>query len=505
MSPQTHRFPLSRKHLAGAAVAATLMPAAALADSKEATVVGLVPQQLVVDSNGSSYHAVSPFANLVADVRVQVDTGAVGRVKSWRVHLGLAGEEGASQFYDSYNVAKSYPWYDRPRSVDRTEQIIVPSAAWGGFVKTRCNALADELRSQGLGDTAIFAQDRKLQLAVVPSLAADTTGAGSGSIIEEATWWSQHAKIDLVCKKWPGAAVPQASSDITIQPAKVVNQGLTIVERSGLGGACKIRLDGWFTTDRKGASVSYRFETADGKKSEVQAANTGESKTASFSRWEDIANNPDGPETGKVRLVGVSHDFATGWVDYALNCVEGGPGNLVANDPPLLKMTAVPQGKVMVQGRICPEVVKLVGVLEGRGNFSGQALFYGTHYLSPLRDYSITHGQKLLIGAEAELNWDQAPAPLNAQAPLAQSRDFGLNVTDKNNKVIASLPKRTILIECQRPRVTPGVQLNPGGLTTESRDPQPAAPAATRRLKLQKPVEPTPPRRLQPAPLRPAN
>lgn len=504
MLPQIHRFQFPRKSLASAAVAAALLPATALADSKEATVVGLVPQQLAVDSNGSSYHAVSPFANLLADVRVEVDTGAVGRVKSWRVHVGLATEDGTSQFYDSYNVAKSYPWYDRPRSVDRTEQIMVPSAAWGGFVKARCNDLADELRAQGLGDTAIFAQDRELQLAVVPWLKADTTGAGSGAVLEQAKWWPQHAKIDLVCRKWPGAVIPQASNDLTLQPAKVVNKGLSIVERSGLGGACKIRLDGWFTTDRPDVSVSYRFETAAGKKSEVQTANTGESKTATFSRWEDIANDPDGPETGKVRLVGVSHDFATGWADYALNCVEGGPDTLTSNDPPLLKMTVVPQGKVMVQGRICPEVLKLVGVLEGRGNFSGQAVFYGTHYLSPPRDYSITPGQKRIIGAEAELNWDQAPAPLNAQAPLAQTRDFGFNVTNEDNKVIASIPKRTHLIECQRPRVTPGVQLKPGGLTTQPRDPQPAAPAATRRLQ-QKPADPAAPRRMQLVPLRPAN
>ena len=96
-------------------------------DSKEAKVTSATPVQLFVESNGSSYHSVSGFANIVADVHIQIDTGAVGRVKSWKVWLGLATENGADENYPHYNVAKSYPWYDRPRSVDRTETVIVPA------------------------------------------------------------------------------------------------------------------------------------------------------------------------------------------------------------------------------------------------------------------------------------------------------------------------------------------------------------------------------------------
>src|SRR5690606_33756524 len=324
--------------------------------------------------NGSSYHSVYGLANIVADVHIKIGTGAVGRVKSWKLWLGLATENGADENYPHYNVAKSYPWHDRPRSVDRTETVIVPAAAWDDFVKARCNALADSLRGQGLGNTAIFGQDREIELALIPFLEVDNSGAGSGSILQEGVAWSGQHKIDLVCKKWAGAAIPQASDSLALPPAKVVNKGLSIFERATLNGSCRIRLDGWITTDRKHAEVRFRYRNQEGKESQVWTVNTGESKTATFSHWYDIPNT-EWTETGSVRMIGVSHDFQSGWAQYSMNCVEGGPQTLAADLPPKLSMTIVEQGKVMVHGQICPERLKLVGLLEGRGNVSGYAGF----------------------------------------------------------------------------------------------------------------------------------
>jgi len=500
MLPQISLFPLplrpSTLLLQGFALAAAFTTTPCLAagwDSKEATVTHVTSPQLVVESNGSSYHSVSAFANLVADVRVQIKTGTVGHVKSWKVWLGLATENGAAENYPHYNVAKSYPWYDRPRSVDRTETIIVPSAAWDDFAKARCNALADGLRAQGLGNTAIFGQDRKIVLAVVPHLDADNTGAGSGSIIEEAVSWQAQRKVDLVCKKWAGAAIPQASDSLAVPPAKVVNKGLSIYESATLNGSCRIRLDGWITTDQKHAEVSFRYRNQEGKQSQVWTVNTGESKTATFSHWYDVPNT-GWTETGSVRMVGVSHDFQSAWAEYSMDCVEGGPQTLATTLPPILKMTIVEQGKVMVGGQICPARLKLVGVLEGRGNVSGRTIFFGPGYLSPPRDYSITYGQKLLVGADVELKWDNILT--HAGALLSQKRSFTFNALDESDKVIASLPNETHVARCVRPAVNPVVGGGQDSLTIEPR--QPAAPGVVPR-RLQQQVAPTPQLRRLPA------
>ena len=510
MSPQTPVNPHlrhcpGRKVLASTALAAALLlPGVASADTESIEVVDVVTKKIHVLSNGSYYHDV-PFGPIVVDVRIRADAEVSGYILSWKAYLQIVNEDDIFIDLEEAAVSKSYPKFHRPKEVDRIETIAASQSLWKQQVKTMCNELADDLRAEGLKNAEIFSQDRTFDLAVEARLNVEASGAtGIQQAVSPPYFRDDSPKIEVVCKKWGGSQIPQASNNVTSQPAKVVNSGLSIVERSGLSGVCKIRLDGWFTTDHKGANVSYRFETYDGKKSNVETANTGDSKTATFSRWEDIANEPSGDETGKVRLVGVSHEFATDWVDYHLECSEGGPSTLVSNSPPLLTMTVVPQGKVMVRGHICPAVVKLVGVMNGRGNFSGHALFFGPGYISPLRDYTITHGEKVLIGAEAELDWDNIvlPAP---NAILSQAREFGFNVTNEDDKVIAFVPKTSHFIECRKPQINPVVgQGGSGGLTTGTNQPTlPATPPPVQSL--QRNQIQTPPQRLQRRLIRPTN
>ncbi len=459
MSPQMFsRFP---GLLPVAAILVALLPAAAHADSADATIVNLVTKQLIVKSNGSSYTQAPLLGNLIADIRVEADAGVSGKVKDWKTWLLLQTESMQTLDFSNFAYTKTYPWNERPKSVDRIVQVAVPKSAWEHFVVLRCNKVADDLRAMGQSDTVIFGEDRSFELAVIPRLEVEMSGVDNlFADLEQATAWSQFEKVEVVCQKWSGAAIPQVTTDLTTESATVVNHGLSIYEQSTLAGTCKIRLDGWLTTDHKGASVSFRYKSDDGKTSQLHSVNTGDSKTATFSHWYDVPNNPDGPENGHVWMEGVSHDFQSEIAGYSLNCIAGGPDGLVSNDPPKLTMTILEEGKVMVHGRLCPEKLQLVGVLEGRGNFSGQALFHGPGYLSPLRDYSITHGQKVLIGAEVVLDWDSVEVPPAAHLPLAQAREFGLNVTNGNNVVIASIPKRLFAAECFPPVIAPGVQLN---------------------------------------------
>jgi len=115
MKPHTNRFQFSRS--AAAVLGLLVLAAPARADSYGSTVTHVATTRIEVESNGSSYHRTNPLANLVADVRVEVSTGAVGSVKSWNVYLGLASEDGERMWFQSFGKCKSYPWYDRPGSV----------------------------------------------------------------------------------------------------------------------------------------------------------------------------------------------------------------------------------------------------------------------------------------------------------------------------------------------------------------------------------------------------
>jgi hypothetical protein len=484
------------------ALAAGLLPAPALGDDASANITNLGTKQIFVNSNGSSYTGVAGLATLTADARIQVDAEVSGRVKSWRLWLGLSNAEGDQVSFQSQGVSKYYGTFERPRRVDRTERITVHAVVWQDFVAARCNELADGLRAQGMADSAIFGQDRTLELGVTVHFDADITGIGFYFV--GAKPWESIPKTQVICKKWAGAAIPQAGTGFAVTPSKVVNKGLSIYEQYGIGGLCKIRLDGWITTDQKNVTVKFRYRNQEGKTSKVWTVNTGENKTATFSHWYNIKDNGFSEsgialaETGFVRMVGVSHDFKSGWAEYTMECVEGGPGAVVANDPPKPTLKVVQQGKVMVHGLLCPERLKLVGVLEGRGNFSGKVVFFGPGFLAPPHDYNITHGQKLLFGADVVLDWSDTPPP-SPHGPTGQWRKFGMNVTNGNGAVIASVPAKTDFFQCLAPRLNPAVQPAPGGLIVEPRQPAAGAtaPRQLRVLPQAAQPQPVPPRRLQ--------
>lgn len=500
-TPFPHYFS-RRKALASVTLAAALvLPGTASADTDSIEVVDVKTKQIHVLSNGSDYHDV-PFGPIVVDVRIRADAEVSGRILGWKAYLQIVNEDDIFIDLEEAAISKSYPKFHRPKDIDLVDTIAAGNSLWKQQVKTMCNELADDLRAQGLSNAEIFAQNRTFNLMVRPRLYVSASGAdGLDQAYGPPSYDEDGPQIEVVCKKWGGSQVQTANSYSTTV-AKVVNHGLSIHESATMNGACRIRLDGWITSDLKNAEVKFRYRDGNGKESQVWTVNTGANKTATFSHSYDIPNT-EWKEIGNIRMVGVSHDFESELASYVMDCVEGGPDTIVSNSPPRLTMTVVPHGKVMAHGRICPAVVKLVGVLTGRGNLSGHALFFGPGYISPLRDYSITHGEKVLIGAEAELNWDNF-APMDFGL-LSQTRDFGFNVTDENGNVIASLPKRPFFIECRKPQLNPVVgQGGNGGLTTGSKEPVlPSTAVPLQRLERSQPQ--TPQQRLQRRLVRPTN
>lgn len=466
------------------ALMATLLPSpSSIADEVNINLSSVIPGEMTVLSNGSQYTGISEsgLGNIVGTASVELDAEAAGRVKSWSVWLVLHnGTESLS--LSSYSVGKSYPLGDRPKRVDRTEQVVVPQAAYQQWIVSQCNAIAQDLRTAGQGNTAIFSTDRSLKISVGVDSHYDLTGAGSGNIIVEGGL--PQSFIDITCKKWDGMTAPVAGGGLT---TGLVSAQLTVIETYGPSGMCKLKLSGVLETSNTNTEVRYRYEDDKGHKSDVYTATTDHSKTAFFYQEYKLDNNPNGPERGKVRVVGVNHSFASAWKPYQMNCVEPGATDLTAALPPTLTLSAgaIPNNSVMISGQICPKQVRLAGKIQGNGHFHGSAVFFGPSYLSSPQSYEVENDSADWVFAIYDLNWthdiNQLAVPDTNDEPMQQTVKFGFNVngtdtpgahTKLADAPVATVPLKPFKFACQWPKVTPGIQAG-NGLTGQL----PAPPA----------------------------
>ena len=326
---------------AGLTAAIALAAGTAAADSGSAHITQLLTKEVSVKSNGQSYTSVAiPPLSLAAKVHIELDAGTAGRIHSWKTWLRVGKEGLASQYWLSmkqHAVSKSYAWNDRPKTVDRVETVAVPLGDLKLFLVGQCNTLANQLRDQGLGNKAIFGQDREIELQTRADFEFKSGGAGSGSPIIEATF---PTAFKLVCKKWQGSQVPTVGG-LTDTPAEVTQASMTIFEIAGLNGACKVKLSNVIQTDKPNATVKFRYEHNSGKKSDVKTVMTDHAKTTMFVHQYDIPNGP-GDEIGMIRMVGVKPGFTSAWKPYHMDCAEGGPGGLAPN--PSKPKVVVPLG-----------------------------------------------------------------------------------------------------------------------------------------------------------------
>lgn len=473
--------------LPAAALLTTLLSSASvLADDVNFYFTNVQPDAIAVNSNGSEYTAVSGsgFGNIIAEARIDLDTEVGGHIKSWSVWLLLSSPAEyptASLSLRDYSVGKSYGYWDRPKQVNETAQIVVPEAAYNNWIASQCNAMAQNLRNSGQSNKAIFRQDRSLVMAVRLGSSYDATGAGSNSWIEES---ATPAMVNITCKKWDGATAPVAGGDVT---TGLVSAQLTVIETYGPSGVCMLKLSGVLETANANTEVRYRYEDDQGHKSSVYTATTDHSQTAFFYQQYNLANNPDGAETGKVRVVGVNHGFASAWKPYSMNCVEPGATGLTANLPPSLTLAAaaIPGNAVMIGGQICPKQVRLAGKIQGNGHFHGNAVFFGPSYLSAPQPYEVENDSADWVFAIYDLNWghdiNQLAVPDTNDEPMQQTVRFSFNVNGSdtpgtliplNDPPVASIQQKPFKFACQWPKVTPGLQ-GGNGLTVQQ--PKPAA------------------------------
>lgn len=456
------------------------------ADFYDVHVESVITNKIIVQSNGSSYHRMAPLSNLIANLHVELDTGVSGRIKWFTAWLGLGSEGLNSQYWPEWREDGYHKSFDpRPKSWSDTVTVAVPESSLEQFALGQCNYQAQTLRDQGLSNKAIFAEDRPIELAVVPYLDHEMTGPSGNPIIESAGGWEGYKKIKLVCQKWPGVVAPVVGDSLDSVPPVVEKASLTLLERSGISGVCKVILSGVIETSLPNTKVRFRYKDDDGHRSDVHEVVTDHAGIAMFDHSYDIPNNPDGGESGKIRIVGVSHPFESAKRSYDMDCTEPATTDFQALLPPSLDIDVVPLEKVMVGQQLCVSKVRINGKITGRGPMSGYAAFVGDHnYVSPPQAYEVDQGDIVLMGADRELDWTVDPqstfttGPTPAGQAKSQTIDIGFNVTGESNAIVASLPKKGYSFTCVFPTVNPAVVGGEGGLTVQPR-PQGGAAGAS--------------------------
>jgi len=148
-------------------------------------------------------------------VRVVVDGGVVAHVKNWKTWLLVRTANSTWVEFSDDGVSESYPFLQRPQKVDLLVPLAVPHMALAPVMVSYCNALADELRTQGKSNTEIFSQDRTVPIAIRADQSENFSPGynalhqahpNTGNI-------SGYPKINLICKgRAPTAPVQTAGA-----------------------------------------------------------------------------------------------------------------------------------------------------------------------------------------------------------------------------------------------------------------------------------------------------
>lgn len=452
---------------------------AARADTDDYIINSISPEQIDVFSNGQEYTQIeNGIAFLGANYNVFLGAGFSGRIKSFKAWLVLSKNDGGSSFtisFKDYSDGHSWPLGDRPKEYDQDRVISVPMSAVADLFVTQCNVLADRLRSQGLSNQQIFAQNRQVEINAVTEGEASFTGAsGTGFVGAQPP-----ETLTINCKKQQGPSIPTAGALINEGPGfGVEHASLTVLENVTLNGACKVVLSGVVRTVGANQPVRFKYRHTDAhsgeqKWSQEYEVTTGLAKTAMFSHEFDVPNKP-GTEKGYLILDGQSPEFesnVTAGSSYEMTCNSPAPSGLNAQLPPLLTLQHIAVEHVTVGDRVCPAKLMLHAKIEGRGNFTTHyhfrdgkgASFHGGHSME------IQTGQTLNRIGAYELDWSgngalptQLAQGIVEPSQLSQTIKLGFRVFNGNqgSSILAEVPLTEHEILCSSPAIS---QALPGG------------------------------------------
>lgn len=443
---------------------------------KSGTVTFNIIPTFYVKSDGQHYTELSrdkhPLLAWNAIGRFIYDAPDNDRIKSYDLQLRMEWEAaGQSEKYLGSHVSHSYVVGDRPKKIDKDVSFSISSDI-EPFVVGACNATAAGFRKIGQSNKQIFSHQHNVNAMIYASHAIDIQRVPPNSFAVAYVYKERHAKI--VCMPAPKAQVDAATN---LQAASAVTQAsLSILEQSTLGGACKVNLATVIQTNLPNTKVKFRFEHSSGKKSKVKTVTTSQSKTAMKAYWYNIPNNPNGPETGKIRMVGVNFNFTSAWKDYDMSCHAAGPGSLSKVVKPTVKLDVKPVNFMMKDGLRCPRQVDITTSITSQKAFHGSGVITvkqgnlgnATHDVNvqpylvwkktdrlDLKPWGHTGGGNNTFQAQPGSNTNQMFQRFEVRYVLSA-----------NQKPVITTPFKTVVIRCTGIKVNPQVAPTTNGLTT---------------------------------------
>ena len=334
-----------------------------------------------VIGNGHRYTGVSAIGYAWAG-RIDIDSGAAGRIKHWRMWPFLSIEgfpvlplEAAGQA--AWYPSASDPW-PRPKHVDVTVIRLFPDVSIKDYVVAACNQRAAELRQAGQSDAQIFGSAHTLNAHGGVNSEVDVT---IGGLAMEA---QGPLAVEVVCAKWDGAILPPPKGGGDFTGPIEVKEAKLVVFPDQHAGACPVQLSlfGKVTGNRFGSFESW-VESTEGWKSTKTVRNIASKTNGAYEEQ----------FTEKVTVPIVLPTGTPGGGGPAGGQVAGG-GNLASPKPPV---DPIPGGKK-------PPVSPGGGLTTGRpGNVHQAALRVvatagGKTVTSGWQDYKVTCDPKVAPG-----------------------------------------------------------------------------------------------------------
>lgn len=446
-----------------------------------------------IQSDGTRYTGLSagrhPTQNWTIGARFTYDAPDNDRIKSYNLQLRMKWENaGRQEKYLGSNTSHSYKLGSRPKKIDKTVFFNL-GADVESFLVNACNAGADGFRRLGQSNATIFSRVHNINARIYASHAIDNQPVPPNSFLSGyAPRPDRHVKI--VCMKAPA---PQFDTAGSLQLGSAVTQSsLSVLEQSTLGGSCKVNLSTVVQTSLPNTQVRFRFEHSNGRKSAVKTVTTSQSKTAMTAYWYDTPKNPNGTETGMVRMVGVSHPFESAWKGYEMDCRESGPSGLALVQKPVVKVDVRPTSFTMINGLRCPRQVDITTSISSKKAFNGNGVLtvrdgsygFSSHQVN-VQPYLVWKKTESLAlkpwGHSSGINNTLQIQPGSQGQQMSQRFDLRY-ILSANQSPVVQTPFKTVVVRCTRPLVNPRLQPGSQGLTAPARSPVESKPAASKQV-----------------------
>ena len=132
--------------------------------------------------------------------------------------------------------------------------------------------------------------------------------------------------------------------------------------------------------------------------------------------------------------------------------VPGKPGQKMEPTIKTVSLKLEPFANQTVGGQQCPTRIRLYGFIETRRAFTGQSIFMGPYFLTPITKLDFKVAGTRTIVAEYPVKWGNTGAKASGPGLKKQQVTLRMNVANADGKVLESA-ERTVELACRPTRV----------------------------------------------------